>query len=168
MFVIERKCFKGMVSIREMKLSDFESANKIYFEIDELHRIAHPELFKKTDDKGRTTEYIKNLFDNENAKVFVAEINDELVGLAECYIKEAPDYPILQQRKWVLIDSIAVIESHRGKGIGKLLFERIKNWASENGVKRIELKVYSFNKNAMKFYEGLGFEELTKHLFLET
>jgi len=36
--------------------------------------------------------------------------------------------------------------------------ERAQEWATTNGAVFIELNVYEFNKNAISFYEGLGYQ----------
>lgn len=39
-------------------------------------------------------------------------------------------------------------------------------WARFKEIDRIELKVYSFNENAIEFYLGKGFNELNETMYL--
>jgi len=39
-------------------------------------------------------------------------------------------------------------------------------WAKSKEIDRVELKVYSFNRNAIKFYSGKGFKELNRMMYL--
>lgn len=50
-----------------------------------------------------------------------------------------------------------VLESHRGKGIGTVLFRRLDKWARENHLIRLELTVECSNKPAKHLYEKAGF-----------
>ena len=47
----------------------------------------------------------------------------------------------------------------RNKGLGKLLVQKILLFAFKSlALRRIDLQVYSFNKNAISCYERLGFK----------
>jgi GNAT superfamily N-acetyltransferase len=51
------------------------------------------------------------------------------------------------------LEDILVTESMRGKGIGKLLIERLKEEAREKGFKRIAWQVLDWNEPAINFYK---------------
>jgi GNAT superfamily N-acetyltransferase len=57
------------------------------------------------------------------------------------------------------IDEIIVDKSHRKKGIGKQLLERIVAVAEEKECKRIELDSAFHRKTAHEFYKTNGFED---------
>lgn len=80
------------LTIRKANSSDIESLCKLYFEFHEFHvrgvseRLLTLGPFTEFD----TSELAANLqkiLDNEKAIVFVAEIADQSVGLAEVYIR---------------------------------------------------------------------------------
>lgn len=50
------------------------------------------------------------------------------------------------------LEDILVTESMRGKGIGKMLIERLKEEAREKGFKRITWQVLDWNAPAINFY----------------
>ena len=50
-----------------------------------------------------------------------------------------------------------VLQSHRGRGIGTALFERLDKWAGENRIARLELTVECHNEAAKRLYEKAGF-----------
>ena len=47
--------------------------------------------------------------------------------------------------------------THRQKGVGRMLVEKVAAWARSRGVKILTLMVTSVNPTATKFYEQLGF-----------
>ncbi len=51
------------------------------------------------------------------------------------------------------LEDILVTESMRGKGIGKMLIERLKEEARERGFKRITWQVLDWNEPAINFYK---------------
>jgi len=66
--------------------------------------------------------------------------------------------------KNIEIDDLCVNEKYREKGIGKKLFEEIVIFGKENGVKCIELMVWEFNQDAIKFYESMGMKIRIKRM----
>ena len=51
------------------------------------------------------------------------------------------------------LEDILVTESMRGKGIGRILIERLKEEAREKGFKRITWQVLDWNEPAINFYK---------------
>ena len=75
-------------------------------------------------------------------------LGDEVVGFALYYIR----YSTWKGRAMYLED-ILVTESERGRGIGKLLFERLIEEAKEKKLHRIVWQVLDWNEPAIHFYK---------------
>ena len=60
-------------------------------------------------------------------------------------------------RNIIFVDSMAVDEKYRGKGIGHAFFDFLKNLKNERGYDGIELQVNAKNKTAYKIYSDYGF-----------
>lgn len=155
------------VLVREATLDDYEALCEIYSELDTLHRENHPELFIKPDDYARAREYIDEMIKGRDRALFVAIMDAIVVGFAECYILESSSFPVIKKREWVQLDGIAVKKEYHKNRIGSLLFQKVVQWAESRDINRIELKVYSFNRNAVEFYLKQGFKELNKTLYFE-
>ncbi len=54
------------------------------------------------------------------------------------------------------LEDIIVTESMRGKGIGKMLFEKLRVEAGEKGFRRITWQVLDWNEPAIRFYKNLN------------
>ncbi|TDO22584.1 GNAT family N-acetyltransferase [Pedobacter duraquae] len=80
-------------------------------------------------------------------KAFVAEEHDSIVGFALFYIR----YSTWKGRRLYLEDFI-VTESQRGKGTGKLLFDRIVQETAEKGYSGMVWQVLDWNEPAINFY----------------
>ncbi len=154
------------INIRNAEIRDYEDLCVIYEELDTYHRTNHPELFIKPEEASRAKEYILELLADEDSALFVAEAETGVVGFAECYVQRSSSFPVIRKRAWVQLDNISVKKEYQHCHIGSMLLSRVKEWAGEKGLDRIELKVYAFNKNAQDFYAGKGFQDLNKTMFL--
>ena len=87
---------------------------------------------------------------------FVAEVDERVEGFALFYIR----YSTWKGRRMYLED-ILVNEELRGKGIGKLLFDKIIEEAKERKLNGIVWQVLDWNEPAINFYkkfEGVNFD----------
>lgn len=80
---------------------------------------------------------------------FVCEIKENIIGTASLHIIKKIN------RKVGLIEDVAVIEQHKGKGVGKLLIEHLVQLAKKKGVYKTILN--SDKKNEI-FYHKIGFK----------
>ncbi|MES2515535.1 MAG: GNAT family N-acetyltransferase [Bacteroidota bacterium] len=79
---------------------------------------------------------------------FVAVEKDIMVGLALYYYKYST-----WKGKCLFLEDIIVTESQRGKGLGKLLFDKVVQVAKEQKVRRMEWQVLDWNTPAIEFYK---------------
>ncbi|MDU4938097.1 MAG: GNAT family N-acetyltransferase [Clostridium sp.] len=77
-------------------------------------------------------------------------------------IKEVSNQPVLKDRRVGHLDVLCVDEMYRKRGIGKKLCDEIIFRLREKGVVSLELMVWSFNKEAINFYESIGMVERNK------
>lgn len=80
-------------------------------------------------------------------KAFVAEANGMIIGFGMYYIR----YSTWKGRRLYLEDLI-VTEEWRGKGVGKILFERLIAETRELGFSGMVWQVLDWNEPAIKFY----------------
>ena len=88
---------------------------------------------------------------------FVAEVDRKVIGFALYYIR----YSTWKGQRLYLED-ILVNEPFRGKGIGKLLFERLIEEAKEKKFSGMVWQVLNWNEPAINFYkkfEGVTFDD---------
>lgn len=58
-------------------------------------------------------------------------------------------------RGW--INYLAVSPSHRGKGFGRALVERIESLLAARGCPKVNLQIRDTNENVAAFYEAMGY-----------
>jgi len=52
-------------------------------------------------------------------------------------------------------------------GIGRILMDKMQEWATAKGATSIELHVYEFNETAVSFYERLGYQTFSRKMSKE-
>lgn len=84
-------------------------------------------------------------------ELFVAEVAGELVGMALWYVKYST-----WKGKCGFLEDLVVKASHRGKGIGRALFEAVAAECALRDFGRMEWQVLDWNEPAIGFYRTLG------------
>jgi len=105
-----------------------------------------------------TTDHLNELFRMERSRLWVATVNEEVVGSCGIYPTQGLPKDCAELVKFY-VDSAS-----RGLGIGKKLFTISVNTAAELGYKKIYLESLPEFGAAVKMYEALGFEHLSKPL----
>jgi GNAT superfamily N-acetyltransferase len=82
---------------------------------------------------------------------FVAEEENRIIGLSLYYWRYST-----WKGKRLYLEDIIVTEAERGRGIGKLLFDRTMEKALEEECTGMMWQVLDWNEAAVKFYEKYG------------
>jgi pyridoxal phosphate enzyme (YggS family) len=98
---------------------------------------------------------IKKYLEDQHYKLFVALINDKIVGLASIIIN---DY-FHKASKFAIISALVVDKAYRGKGIGTTLMNFVEEHAKSVGCIAIELKsgAHRTKEGTYKFYENRNY-----------
>ena len=142
--------------IRRAKVQDIESINRLLMQTAMIHHYGRPDIFKPNG-KKYTDEEICEILVDESRPVFVAvDENDQVLGYAFCIFKQILGHEIMTEIKRLYLDDLCVDEGKRGLGIGTALFEYVVAYAKETGCYNVELNVWGFNEDAIRFYEKSG------------
>ena len=82
---------------------------------------------------------------------FVAELDDEIVGMALFYHRYST-----WKGKTIHLEDLIVKESKRGTGAGSALYKEVITFAKTHGVRRVEWVVLNWNTHAIDFYKCSG------------
>lgn len=148
--------------IREADVTDFADLCSLFDDGDILHRENLPHIFRKSKVPLWNENFISGLISDDNVGLFVAETEDQVVGLVYAIIRQSPPVPIFVPRRYVMVDNLIVKESFRHSGTGRALMERVHHWAGEKGLSTVELNVWEFNKSAIEFYNRLGYKTISR------
>jgi GNAT superfamily N-acetyltransferase len=129
-------------TIRKGKKEDLQVLLNLIFELAE---------FEKAPDA--VTNTVKDMerdgFGDKPAfEFFVAEIENKIVGIALYFIKYSTWKGI-----GIYLDDLIVTEKHRGKNIGKDLFQKVIDEAKKINAKQMHWQVLDWNTPAIEFYK---------------
>jgi RimJ/RimL family protein N-acetyltransferase len=102
---------------------------------------------------------LSNYIDSDESKLYVVELNNEIVASGYAKIKDDRHY--LKHDKQGYLGFMYVPPKHRGNGYNKLIVNALLNWCKLKGIDEIRLDVYDVNESAIRAYEKAGFK---KHL----
>ncbi len=93
----------------------------------------------------------------DDTEVIVAECEGKIVASGYARIKDDRHY--LKHDKQGYLGFMFVSEKHRGKGLNKLIIEKLVKWCRDRAIYEIRLDVYQDNQQAIKAYEKAGFKK---------
>ena len=140
--------------IREMLLEDYEEVKELFYEAHNLHLENRPDIY--IDGNPLPLKYFEELLNDKENLNYVYILDNKVVGVLTSDIKTTLDNYIIKARKICFIESLVVKENYQHQGIGRKLYEHLKNEVKSKNIDAIELNVWGFNKNAIRFYESLG------------
>ncbi len=121
-----------------------------------IHHKGRPDLFRSGARKYTKTQLEEIIADDSRPVFVAADGNGEVLGYAFCVFIRHDNDNMLTDISTLYIDDLCVDEKSRGRHIGRILFESVKDFARENGCYNLTLNVWSCNTSAMKFYENCG------------
>jgi GNAT superfamily N-acetyltransferase len=132
-------------SIREGKITDMPSVLELIKELAHFEKEADAVVISVADLE-------KDGFGNSPLfKTFVAEVDEEIVGMALCY----PRYSTWKGPT-IHLEDLIVKKNKRGLNIGSELYKKVIEYGHNLGVKRMEWVVLGWNTPAIEFYKKTG------------
>ena len=140
--------------IRKAEKKDIPGIIKLLHQVNMVHHVIRPDLFKPYTTKYNEQE-LEALLDDDNKPIFVFD-DGKIQGHAFCQVTEVKGDKLLQDIKTLYIDDICVDEKARGKHVGKALYEFVRDYAKSIGCYNITLNVWEGNDSATSFYRNMG------------
>ena len=126
-----------------MRIDDAKAVNWL------SHQLGYPLTVDET------TANIKAVINSQDHIAFMAEFNNKVVG----WIGASQAF-MIEVMPHCEINGLVIDKDFYGKGIGKLLIEKVKQWAEEKGNKKLSLRCNIRRVEAHAFYTHLGFKDL--------
>jgi GNAT superfamily N-acetyltransferase len=150
------------MNIRNATLADVPHIKALYsllfeqlanYEPDYLHPALQDETFLQ-----------KVVAAEDNFVAFIYAKDGKAKGFVIAKLEESPPYNCFVPLKCMYLMDIVVDQNMRGKGIGKALIDRTKQWAKEQEADYLELSVLAKNTSAEALYLREGFETFSKSM----
>ena len=120
-------------------MDDYPAVCRLLHELDDHHVRIRPDVFQPFDDPIRQRERIAQFVNEDDAELFVAEINTDIVGLATVRISDNPDAPMFRPGRRASMDNLVVNREFRGLGIAKMLLDRVTEWTQSRELHCIDI-----------------------------
>jgi ribosomal protein S18 acetylase RimI-like enzyme len=157
------------LKIRLAGMQDLEALCRLYIEFhvrgvpDRLRSLGDPEKY----DCSELYPKLEKIIKSDDSVIFLAEVDQKPVGLAEVYVREDKPDPARIQRKYGHLQSLIVTQKSRSQSIGKRLVGEAEKWAKQKGAKEIQLDIWEFKEGPLEFYERCGYRTLRRTLTRE-
>ena len=151
------------LSLRSARLGDHAALALLWRSVDELHARARPDFFTMPD-VGFARADLDRLLRARSAALIVAELEGQVVGCAHLQLYDTPRSPGMRARKRVHVERLVVDERARRRGVGRRLMDEAARWGAARGAAQLVLTVWSGNDAAARFYEALGYQQLSQVL----
>ena len=116
-----------------------------------LYRI----FYKQPDDLERAHQFIKSRMEMKESIIFVSNNAD---GTLSGFVQLYPSFCSVSTIPMLILYDLFVDPDTRTKGIGRALMNKARQYAKENGFKRLELSTAKDNFIGQSLYESLGYE----------
>ena len=141
------------IHIRPAVAEDHGAVAAIIAQVQQMHVDWRPDIYRPNDGLLPL-----EAFADECARglAFVAECDGQVAGVMEIVYRHI-ETPAHVTRDIVFVDTMAVDEPFRGRGVGKAFFRYLKQLMEEKQLDGIELQVNAKNTAALRMYEKCGF-----------
>lgn len=141
------------IHIRNAKLDEYKTVETIMKQAQQMHIDWRPDIYKYCETVLPLEIYEQAVKDQT---FFVAEYGEHVAGILFIMYRHIEN-PVQVTRNIIYIDSMAVDEKYRGKGIGHAFINFLKELKLQKGYDGIELQVNAKNEAAYKMYTDCGF-----------
>jgi len=152
-------------TIRPGRREDAAEAARLWMQSAEEHT-AHDPVYENAPGAEKTMRrFLADLASSGHSFLFVAVAGGRVVGFVSGELREGS--PTFFPKTWASVDDVFVEPDHRNLGMGHALLKSVEAWARERGATGVSLQVAAANARARKFYEELGFREISVYEVLE-
>jgi GNAT superfamily N-acetyltransferase len=152
-------------TIRAGRKDDAVEAARLWMRSAEEHT-AHDRVYETAPGAEKTMRrFLSDVANSGYSFLFVAAAGDRTVGFISGELRQGS--PTFLPRTWASVDDVFVEPAYRSRGMGRALLQSVSDWAQERGADGISLQVAAANARGRKFYEDLGFREVSVYQVLE-
>jgi GNAT superfamily N-acetyltransferase len=146
---------ENLTAIEQVTAENFDAFLGLIEKLAEYEKLAPP------DEEAKRRLRRDCLSDRPRYQAFIAKIDDKYVS----YVIFFFTYSSFLALPTLFLEDIFVLEENRRQGVGKKMFDFLKETAKHEGCGRIEFTVLKWNKSAQEFYEKNKAQRLEWYLY---
>jgi len=139
-----------MVLIRNIREDDAKKFLSMLIQLDNETKFMLYEPGERKRNIGKIRSTIEDA--HQSSFIYIVEDDGKLVGFLSA---KRGHVNRIKHSAYIVI---GIMKSYTGKGIGRRLFNELDNWATDNGVTRLELTVMKHNERAISLYKKMGYK----------
>jgi ribosomal protein S18 acetylase RimI-like enzyme len=152
-------------TIRPGRREDATEAARLWMQSAEEHT-AHDRVYATAPGAEKTMRrFLADVANSGYSFLFVAVAGGRMVGFISGELRQGS--PTFLPKTWASVDDVFVEPDYRNRGMGRALLRSVGAWAKERDADGISLQVAAANTRGRKFYEDLGFREISVYEVLE-
>ncbi len=122
-----------------------------------LHAEAEPSVFRPRDDLPGIEAFHRMALGGEGLHTFVAELGGEVVGYASLEVQRRRAHTFAWAHSRLYVHQVSVDPGCRRRGVGRALMDGVDALATELSLPEVALDTWTFNAEARRFFEALGY-----------
>jgi ribosomal protein S18 acetylase RimI-like enzyme len=146
-----------MLEIRPARAGDVAALARLNAEIHAIHMAAVPDRYRQPT-AAEVEEWFRAALADEAVAVLVAELDGAAAGYAVVRRVDAPGHIFAPPRRIAEVDQLGVAAAARRRGVGRALMAAAEQEGRAWGAAAVGLSVVGFNRDALRFYQALGYE----------
>jgi ribosomal protein S18 acetylase RimI-like enzyme len=152
-------------TIRPGRKADAAETARLWMRSAEEHT-AHDRVYQTAPGAEKTMRrFLADVANSGYSFLFVVAAGDRTVGFISGELRQGS--PTFLPKTWASVDDVFVEPEYRNRGMGRALLQSVQSWAKERGADGISLQVAAANSRGRKFYEDLGFREVSVYQVFE-
>ena len=138
------------IVISKLEIEDVKEAAKLVASLADYTLDKRPDIFIPNYENWESN--LRERIESSDYHMIVAKEDNNIVGTCVAEIKHLGDDEITKRRDILFIEYIIVKDEYKRLGIGTAMLNHMKQFVKENNIPSLELTVWGYNEDAIKFY----------------
>jgi GNAT superfamily N-acetyltransferase len=151
--------------IVEAQLDQLDIVVQLWTELMKFHWERDDRFATREDAADKFMQYAQQYIERDDSMLLLAFVDDQPAGYVTARCAESP--PVFVGNEVVILEDLIISQPFRRLGLGKILTQRVIEWAQSLGRDNVQLQVAECNPEGHKFWREMGFREVTRSMRFE-
>ena len=138
------------IVISKLEMEDVKEAAKLVASLADYTLDKRPDIFIPNYENWESN--LRDRIESSDYHMIVAKEDNNIVGTCVAEIKHLGDDEVTKRRDILFIEYIIVKDEYKRLGIGTSMLNHMKEFVKKNNIPSLELTVWGYNEDAIKFY----------------
>ena len=163
----ERAIMAMEIVIVPVTEADADVVSALNREVQGVHAAALPRFFKLPGPESFPASDVRALLAKPENIVLLARLAPEPAGYVYAEIVRRPQTSLRYAHAMIYLHHISVAAACRKRGVGRALFEAVRQIGAQHGISTLALDVWLFNEPARRFFRRCGLTPYNERLWIE-